>query len=159
MNEYAQGARRETHRQWILERVKPDQGFYRFCNTYDPFIMIGVEGRKGIDKGEAEAYAQLKRVNAHIIISDDKLFISALNELDSTIRVYSTLHIICWLDIVELIHHNWNDIINELHRIRPFSSSDIRSAYMDVIRHLGLSVNRKKVSNKCSLSKIICKQK
>lgn len=154
VKEYAKGAEREPHRQWILQRLKPEQGFYRLCNTYDSFVMITVENYKGIDKGEAETYAQLKRVQAHLIISDDKDFTAALKELDSSIKVYNTLHLICWLHVAGLLP-DWESMIKNLHQLRSFKSKELREAYIEIIQKFGLSVSKKEISAKCSLSKII----
>jgi predicted nucleic acid-binding protein len=154
VREYAIGAAKEPYRQWILQRLKPEQGFYRLCTSYDSFVMITVEKYKGIDKGEAETYAQLKKVNAHLIISDDKLFIDALKQLDSSIKVYTTLHLICWLEHSKLIP-DWNSLVKEVHKIRPFASNELREAYLKVAEQLGLNISKKIVSSKCSLSKIL----
>ena len=154
VKEYARGSAKEPHREWILQRLNPEQGFYRLCNTYDSFVMITVENYKGIDKGEAETYAQLKKVNAHLIISDDKPYINALKQLDSSIKVYSTLHLICWLEVSGLIP-NWLELIREIHKIRPFQSKELREAYLEVAQKLGLSILKKEISKKCSLSKIL----
>jgi predicted nucleic acid-binding protein len=152
--EYAKGAEKEPHREWILSRLNPEQGFYRLCNTYDSIVMITVQNYKGIDKGEAEAYAQSKKVDAHLIISDDKAFNKSLKQLDSGVRVYSTLHLICWLEFSGFIS-NWNDLIKEIYQLRPFKSKELREAYLEVSEKLGLAVDKKKMGTKCSLSKIL----
>lgn len=154
VKEYARGSIAEPHRNWVLERLNPEQGFYRLCNSYDSFVMITVENYKGIDKGEAETYAQLKKVNAHLIISDDKPFIEALKQLDSSIKVYTTLHLICWLEHSKLIP-DWNSLVKEIHKIRPFKSKELREAFLQVAEQLGLDISKKTVSAKCSLSKIL----
>ena len=154
VKEYAIGASKEPHRQWILQRLKPDQGFYRLCNTYDSFVMITVENYKGIDAGEAETYAQLKKVNAHLIISDDKLFIEALKQLDGGIKVYTTLHLVCWLEHLKLIP-DWEGLVGEIHKLRPFKSKELREAYLQVAQQFGLDISKKVVNSKCSLSKIL----
>jgi predicted nucleic acid-binding protein len=154
VKEYARGSAKEPHRGWILERLNPEQGFYRLCSTYDSFIMIIVENYKGIDKGEAETYAQLKKVNAHLIISDDKPFIKALKELDSGIKVYSTLHLICWLHVIGLLS-DWENIVRNLYKLRPFKSAELREAYTTIIEKFSLSITKKEISKRCRLSKIV----
>ena len=62
-----------------------------------------IKDYKGIDKGEADTYAQLRKVNAHLIISDDKSFIKAILKLDKTTKIYTTLHLLCWLQLSYLI--------------------------------------------------------
>lgn len=154
VREFARGAAKEPHRQWILERLNLEQGFYRLCNSYDSIVMAFVENEKGIDKGEAETYAQLKRVNAHLIISDDKKFVSALKKLDRNVKVYGTLHLACWLELVSLIP-NWHGLLKEIHQLRPFQSKELREAYLELAEQLGLSVGKREISKKCSLSKIL----
>lgn len=154
VKEYTIGLPKEPHRNWVIERLNQDQGFYRYCSTYDSFVMVTVENYKGIDKGEAEAYAQFKKVNAHFIISDDNSFIEALKYLDSGTKVYTTLHLISWLEHSKLLP-NWNDLLKHVYKIRPFKSTELREAYLEVAARLGLSLPKKTVSAKCSLSKIL----
>jgi predicted nucleic acid-binding protein len=154
VKEYEIGLPKEPHRKWLIERLNPDQGFYRYCSTYDSIVMVTVENYKGIDKGEAEAYAQLMKVNARFIISDDKSFINALKHLNSNIKVYTTLHLISWLEHSKFLP-NWNDLIKHIHKIRPFKSKELREAYLEVAEQLGLFLPKKTVSAKCSLSKIL----
>ena len=93
--EYQEGLIKEPHRGRILNRLNPDRGFFRFCNRYDSIVLAMIRDYKGIDKGEADTYAQLRKVNAHFIISDDKPFIKAMLKLDKTTRIYSKLHLLC----------------------------------------------------------------
>lgn len=154
INEYAFGLNLEPHRNWILQRLKPEQGFYRHCNSYDSLIMSFITNQKGIDKGEAEAYAQLKKVNANLIISDDKIFIKAIKELDATIKVYTTVQIICWLEHIHLIS-DWKSQIKAIHLLRPFSSKELRQAYILMAENLGLQIKKTEISSKCSLVNIL----
>src|SRR6266446_4114894 len=78
-NEYAAGLEKEPQRDWILQRLQLDQGFYRLCTSYDSFVLSEINGFKGIDKGEAETYAQYRKIGAQFLISDDKKFINALS--------------------------------------------------------------------------------
>lgn len=154
VKEYAAGINKEPHRKWILDRLNPEQGFYRFCTTYDTFILVMVEKYKGIDKGEAETFAQLKKVNANIIISDDVRFIETLKKLDGSIRVYSTLHILSWLEHAGFIA-DWNFMICEIYKIRKFNSMDLRNAYIETAKYLGLHIPKKQISAKCSLTRLL----
>lgn len=154
VKEYSKGSVKEPHRDWILQRLKPEQGFYRYCTTYDSIVMAMVQGKKGMDKGEAEAYAQFVKVNAHLIISDDKPFIEALKKVNAGVKVYSTLHLICWLEHSKFIP-DWYGLVKEVHRVRPFKSKELREAYLEVAEQLGLSISKKNISLKCSLSKIL----
>jgi predicted nucleic acid-binding protein len=154
VSEYKLGAEKEPHREIIIEKIKPEAGFWRFCTSYDSFVMAMIQNQEGIDKGEAESYAQFRKVNAHFIISDDNNFTKAINKLDPYIKVYSTLHIICWLDVAGYLP-DWQNRIKDLHQLRPFKSAQLRAAYLTIIEKFGLAITGKEVSNKCSLSKIL----
>jgi predicted nucleic acid-binding protein len=153
-NEYAKGVGKEPNRNWLLKRLDAQQGFFRLCTSYDSVTMNIVTGYKGIDKGEAESYAQQKEINARIIITDDKDFTSAVKSLDPAVTLYTTLHVICSLDIQGYLA-DWKTTIEKIHAIRPFSSSDLRCAYDFVLRELGLFKTKKEISNKCSLKRLI----
>jgi hypothetical protein len=116
--------------------------------------MIAVTGFKGMDKGEAESYAQLKKINAEIIISDDKGFTTALGILDPYIKVYNTLHLICWLDKQSLVP-NWNALIKQIHLVRPFKSTELHTAYHDILKRFGINESKRSISKKCSLKNIL----
>lgn len=154
INEYGKGLPKQEERSWILSRLNPDVGFYRHCNTYDSITLSIVQGYKGIHKGEAEVYAQYRKVNANLIISDDKEFIEALKGIDKTIRVYTTLHLICHLDHASLLN-NWKDLLIELYYCRKFTSEQLRKAYCETAQILGINVHKKTISAKCSLKKIL----
>jgi len=154
VKEYARGAEKEPHRDWIIKRLKPEQGFYRYCATYDSIVMAMIQHRNGIDKGEAEAYAQLKKVNAHLIISDDRRFTAEIKKLDGTVRVYNTIHLVCWLDMLGFIP-NWQEIIVHLYNLRNFTSKELRTAYIYVAAGLGIGLEKSALSKKCSLSKLL----
>jgi hypothetical protein len=154
VSEYKQGAIKEPYREIILEKIRPETGFLRFCTTYDSIVLALVLDQRGIDKGEAESYAQFRKVNANFIISDDSNFVKAINELDPFIKIYSTLHIICWLHIAGYLP-DWQIRIQDLHQIRPFKSTELRTAYLVIAEKLGLAMTKREISKKCSLSKIL----
>jgi hypothetical protein len=154
IKEFAKGCLKEQYRNWILKRLRPETGLYRLCTTYDSIVLASVENVRGINRGEAEAYAQLRKVNARFIISDDKAFTNSVYLLDPCIKVYNSLHIICMLHFNGCIA-NWPSIIRQLHAVRPFGSKDLRAAFTDVARDIGLSFTKKEVSEKCSLKKIL----
>ncbi len=154
IKEYGNGALKEPHRIKIIDKLNPDQGFYRHCNTYDSLVMVMITNQKGIDLGEAEVYSQYKKVNAHLIISDDKPFTNAITKLDKHAKIYTSLHLICWFELNGFVT-NWMEIVKEIHKIRPFHSHELRTAYMEVNKMLGLEVSKKMISNKCSLTKIL----
>lgn len=154
IQEYSCLSNKEPHRDWIIQRVKPDEGFFRYCNSYDSIVYEMVKTQKGVDKGEAEAYAQLKKVNAHLIISDDKSFTKAIRLLDTNVRIFTTLHLICWMEHAGFIQ-SWPIIIKEVYQIRPFSSKELRESFLHVSKYLGINVSKKVISAKCSLSKLL----
>ena len=117
--------------------------------------MAMLENKKHMDKGEAEAYAQYMKVHAHLIISDDKRFTDALLAINSGAKVYNSLHLICWLDALQLLTTNWQAIVKELHHHRSFTSAELRKAYLEILKMLGIAVETKLLSQKCSLSKIL----
>ncbi len=153
-NEYAKGAALDINRNWLLKRLHLEQGFFRLCTVYDSFAMVAVTGFKGMDRAEAESYAQLKKINAEIIISDDEGFTTALGILDPYIKVYNTLHLICWLDKQSLVPE-WNELIKQIHSIRPFKSAELHKAYHDILKRFGISESKKSISKKCSLKSIL----
>jgi predicted nucleic acid-binding protein len=158
-NEYEKGLSLEPNRSWLLDRLKPDQGFFRLCTSYDSFTLLLVDRFKGMDKGESESYAQFKKISAQLIISDDKAFAKALGKLDPGIKVYTTLHLICWLDILNYLLVEWNSIIKAIHPIRPFRSAELRSAYEDILRKLGIKLSKNTLDEKCSLKAILAQAK
>lgn len=152
MQEYQMGASKEPHRERMVEKIKPEAKFWRFCTTYDSIVMAMVQGQDGIDKGEAESYAQYKRTNAHFILSDDKKFTIAIKKIDSRAKVYTTLHILSWLQLANFLP-DWEKRVLQLCQIRPFGSSTLREAYVDIIKELGLDIHKKQINRMCSLSK------
>jgi predicted nucleic acid-binding protein len=153
-NEYAAGLQKEPHREWLLKRLQPDQGFYRLCTSYDSIVLITVEKFEGIDPGEAETYAQYRKINAQFLVSDDKRFIKALISFDKYIKVYTTLHLICWLEISGYLKE-WERLIKTMHGISAFSYKDLRITYTDILQRFGIDKSKKEISLKCSLKNII----
>lgn len=154
-NEYEQGLGKEPARSWLLDRINTEHGFYRLCTSYDTFVNMEVQRVKGIDKGEAECYSQFKKISAQILISDDKGFTKAVGQLDLGIKVYNSLHLICWLDILEYLPTKWNSMIKDFHALRPFKSKDLREAYLEIASKTGVYLHRRKLSEKCSLKGIL----
>jgi hypothetical protein len=154
-NEYAKGLAMDANRSWVLDRLDTEQGFYRLCTSYDSFVNIVVENFKGIDKGEAETYSQFKKIGAQLIISDDKDFTKAIHQLDRGLKVYNSLHLICWLDVLRFLPLDWNSMLKLIHNIRPFHSRDLREAYLEIAARNGISIPLKTLSRKCSLKAIL----
>jgi predicted nucleic acid-binding protein len=93
-SEYEFMLRHKPERAWLLERLKPNTGFYSFCTRYDSIVLCTIQTVKDIDAGEAEAVAQFLKVNANYILSDDHRFTVALKMKEPNIKVLSTLHIL-----------------------------------------------------------------
>ena len=112
-----------------------------------------VNGKKDIDRGEAEVYAQQKKVNAHYIISDDIKFHKAIKAVDRNVKILTILHIIAMLDIRELLV-NTNEIIKTLHLHYKFKSRQLRSAYIESANELGLDLPKSKLNYRCSFKQL-----
>jgi predicted nucleic acid-binding protein len=153
VKEFAAGDKRESDLEWLLAKLHPHRGFYRYCSTYDSLILGMIVGENGIDKGEAEAYAQYKKIQAHVIISDDKKFEKSICRIDPYVKIYSVLHLLCLLDCQKYID-DWNGIVKQFHSIRKFESADLREAYIAVTKQIGVEMTKKELSRKCSLSKM-----
>lgn len=151
--EYEVRLKKEPERAWLLERLRPNEGFYSFCTRFDTLSFDILKTKKGIDKGEAEAAAQQKEVNAHYVLSDDIHFQKAIRSIDSRIKIVTTLHIIAMLDIRQFLQ-NRDEIIKTLHSVHPFNSSSLRLAYNESARELGISISKKVLNDKCSLKKM-----
>lgn len=151
--EYELQVEREPDRVWILERLRPNEGFYSFCTRYDSMTLTLLKGKKYIDKGEAETVAQQKEVNAHYILSDDIKFQKAIRSIDSRIKIFTTLHIIAMLDIRKFIA-NPDEMVKTLHSFNPFTSSHLRSVYIESAEELGITLSKKFLNNKCSIKKL-----
>ena len=154
-NEYAVGVVQEPTRSWLLDRLNTEHGFYRLCTSYDTFINILIEKAKGIDKGEAESYSQFKKLGAQLLISDDRGFMKVIKELDPGIKVYNSLHLICWLDILGFLSSDWQSTVRMVHGVRPFQSNNLREAYIDIASKIGIALDKRQLSEKCSLKKIL----
>lgn len=151
--EYEVQISKEPDRVWVLERLRPNEGFYSACDRYDTISLTVIKGIKGIDAGEAEAVAQYRNVNSSYILSDDHRFKKAILSFDPRIKVLSTLHIIAMLDIRQLIV-NVDEIIKSLYSVHPFSSNNLRKAYKDSANELGIPVSKKILNAKCSFKRL-----
>jgi len=153
-NEFYKGLELDIDRKYIINRVQPENNFFRLCTQYDSIAHALLSGYRGIDAGEAEAVAQRLKVNATYIISDDEPFTKAVAQYDRTVKVLNSLHILSILDINKYIT-DYNKIIRELHRIRPFTSSQLRNAYREAANMYSIPLPKKLLSAKCSLKKIL----
>ncbi|MEQ9102149.1 MAG: hypothetical protein RIF36_17120 [Imperialibacter sp.] len=153
-NEFARGAHRHTDRNYVLERLKPDYGFYRLCTKFDTLAKVVLETTPGIDKGEAEAIAQQKSVSSSYFLADDKTFHTAIRKVDSTVSVISSLHLAAMIDIQRLDAVP-NHFIRELYSVWKFSSAEFREAYTQVVGWYSLSMSKREISKKTSLKTIL----
>jgi hypothetical protein len=144
---------KEPDRVWMLDKLRPNEGFYSFCTRYDKIALSVIQSKKNIDKGEAEVVAQQKEVNAHYILSDDLKFHKAIKAIDLNVKILTTLHLIAMLDIRQLLI-NSKEMLRELHSHYKFESFDLRTAYKESARELGLDLPKKILNNKCSFKKL-----
>ncbi len=149
-SEYELTLRHEPDRAWLLERLKPNEGFYSFCTRYDSTVLSIIQSVKHIDAGEAEAVAQLKKVNANYILSDDERFSKALKKIDPYVKVISTWHVLAMLDLLQIVL-NSDEIIRALYKRCPFPKSRLRKAYVESYREFGLRPSKKHINQKCDL--------
>lgn len=143
----------EPDRVWILDRLRPNEGFYSFCTRYDKLVLTIIQGEKNIHKGEAEVFAQQKQVNAHYILSDDLKFHKAIKAIDSKVKILTTLHIVAMLDIRQLLV-NREEIVRALYTHYKFESYQLRTAYKESARELGFALPKKILNSKCSFKKL-----
>lgn len=145
--------RHKPERAWLLEKLKPNTGFYSFCTRYDSVVLCTIQTVKDIDAGEAKAVAQFLKVNANYILSDDHRFTVALKMKEPNIKVLSTLHILAILDL-NRITLDVDRLIQVLHRERPLSKSKLRKAYVDSHIELGIRMSKKWVDKKCDFARL-----
>jgi predicted nucleic acid-binding protein len=108
---------------------------------------------QGIDKGEAEAVAQMKKVHAHYILSDDNKFKKAIAKIDSSVKVFTTLHLIAMLDIQNVIL-NQAELVRALHKFYGFKEGQLKLAYKESAKEFGLALTRKRLNERCSFRKL-----
>jgi predicted nucleic acid-binding protein len=151
--EYEIGLAKQPERNWLLQKLKPNQGFYTLCTRYDSIQLAFLATTKGIHSGEAETAAQYQKAGARYIISDDKDFSKAVQKIYPHCAVISSLHVIAMLEFNGTVK-KCDKLKLELHAIRPFNSAQLRAAYAEVAKELGLNITKKEMSQKTSLSKI-----
>jgi predicted nucleic acid-binding protein len=148
--EYEKSLAHEPIREWMLEQMFPDRGFYSLCTKFDMVVHSFVKTIEGIDKGEAEIVAQQKALGARCVLSDDKRFTKAIKTVDPYIKVITTLHVIAMLDMNRLLT-NREKLLIQLHTKYPFKAGDLKLAYKDTIWEMGIRMSRKEFDRKISL--------
>ncbi len=151
--EYERVLAREPDRYWILERLRPDEGFYSLCSSYDSFTVDFYKTIKDIDGGEAEAAAQQNKIGANYVLSDDLRFQRAIKKIDPTFRVIATLHVIALLDLNKFLL-DVKPLLRSHISKNPFSSSDLRKAYVDSAKELSIVLTKKDISKKCGVKEL-----
>lgn len=155
--EYERGTAKQPQRIWLLEKLKPNVGFYALCTRYDSINLAMLQNIKGIDAGEAEAVAQYTQTGAYYILSDDNRFANSIKTIYPDIRIISSLHIIALIEFHGLVI-DCQMLKKQLHAKLNFKSNQLRDAYLYIAKDLGLPVSKKDISNKTSLSRILGKQ-
>jgi predicted nucleic acid-binding protein len=150
--EYEQMLKYESDRVWVLERLRPDEGFYSLCSSYDSLAVDLYKTIKGVDNGEAEAAAQQKKIGANYVLSDDKKFQKAIKFIDPTIKVISTLHVIALLDLNKFLPDP-HILLKSLIQRHPFTASELREAYRDSAKELSVLLSKKEISQKCGIKR------
>lgn len=151
--EYERMLSREPDRVWVLERLKPNQGFYSLCSSYDSLAVEFYKMIKDVDSGEAEAAAQQKKIGANYVLSDDLRFRIAITKVDPTIRVLTTLHVIALLDLNKFLLDTKPLLRTHLAQ-HPFSSKLLREAYEDSAKDLSIVLTKKDIEKKCGIKEL-----
>lgn len=145
---------KDQNRAWVLERLRPNEGFYSLCTRYDTIALQMIKGKKNIHGGEAEAVAQQMKLNAQFILSNDKRFTTAIGQL-TKVRVCSALDVLVMLDVRQ-ITLNGADMLRSHFNDLNFESSDLRNAYVNAGKDVGITFSKKDLNYKCSLKKLGC---
>lgn len=151
--EYDTQTAKDPNKAWFLQKLRPNEGFYSYCTQYDTLVVTWYKSKEGIDKGEAEVIAQKMKTEARYVLSDDNKFRKALREMDSSTKVLSSIHLIAMLDLKGFLP-NYRDFIQRLHAIRPFSSPQLRVAFLESSIETGIPVTKKQLDLKCNLRRL-----
>ncbi len=154
LEEYQKMLPFEPERKWVVDQIQlAGHSFLVFCNRYDSIALAFLKTTKGIDPGEAEAAAQHKSLDSQFVLSDDINFINAIRSTDKYVRVLGTLHIIAMLDFNKIVI-NPPDYLKSLYMHSPFTSSQLRTAYQETAKQLGVNISKRELSEKTSLKSI-----
>jgi hypothetical protein len=107
---------------------------------------------KGIDEGEAEAAAQYQALGSNFVLSDDRKFIEAIRKSGKHFRILTSLHLLAWLDVANLLLVP-DPYFHRLYKRIRYTNPHLRAAYFDVKKFLGLSISKKDFNNKASLAR------
>ena len=144
-NEYEKQRMREPQRSFILNRLRPNEGFWALCTRYDLLSNVLLFTHKNIHKGEAEIISQAEKLNIRLVISDDVSFKNACIELNKNVQIYNSLFLLANLDMHGFVYDNI-EFFTKLFKTRPFKHEDLISAYKIVGKQLGIRPNPEKIS-------------
>ena len=144
-NEYEKQLIREPQRNFVLNSLRPNEGFWALCTRLDSYNNAMLFTHKGIDKGEAEIISQSEKTGVNLVISDDMLFTNACNKLNKNIKIYNSLFLLANLDLHGFVSDNIL-FFSELYKTRPFKHGDLINAYKQAAKHLQISILPKKIS-------------
>lgn len=148
--EFAAQSHRFSERQIFIDKLRINYGFFRLCNNYDSLQLALLKTYKGINHGEAEATSQYMKINANLLLTDDKRFVKAIEEKNFPIRVGDTLFLLAILDIHQLLKLNRSNCFTELYNHHKFKSSTLREAYKKVNQYYEMGLSKKVINQKSS---------
>lgn len=141
-------------RQRFADGISFDRGFFRRCNTFDPIVLGVLQTESGVDPGEAEAIAQAVRRNITLLLTDDIDCQTYVRQHRPYIQCRSTTFLVALLDVNEFLPQP-NQTWKKLYDHHKFKSSHLREAYNAAFKFIGTAPNRKFLSQKCSLKRIL----
>lgn len=152
--EYERGNAKEPQRNWLLEKLRPNVGFYALCTRYDSIVLAMLQNTKGIDAGEAEAVAQYNKAGAYYILTDDNRFAQSIKSIHPEVRIISSLHVIALIDF-HCLMPDCKPLKKKLHTKLNYKSKQLREAYLYIAKDLGLNVTPKDISQRTSIKNIL----
>lgn len=145
-NEYEKQVGREPQRRFVINRLRPNEGFWALCTRYDTLSSVLLFSHRGIDKGEAEIISQAEKIIVPVVISDDKPFKEACDSLNKNIRIYNSLYVLAYLDLLDYLPDT-NQFFNTLYNSPyGFTHQSFCEAYHNAAKQLGVPVSPQKVS-------------
>ena len=149
--EYEIGENHYPERNWLIRTLGySTHPLWQKCTDYDSLVLDLYRTTPGIDKGEAAALAQFRKIGARFIVSDDRTFARSILELDKTIKVISSLHVLCWLDLHNYLS-SWDGCLKSYHSQAKINSKRLRECYELAASSFGIPVDKKRLSQKTSL--------
>jgi len=145
--EYEKQRLKEPQREFILKKLRPNEGFWALCTRYDTLSSTLLYGYKDIHEGEAEIISQSEKTGIKLIISDDIRFKNACNKLNKPVWIYNTLFLLAVIDLHGFIQDD-TSIFAKMYKTRPFKHDDLIFAYKEAARFFGLALKPFKISRK-----------